>query len=1239
MDARSSSSSSPDPLEYPGDPKFLLSSATKSIPRRPSLSPRKSQSPLRRSQSPTKDVNNALRPLKFSDVVLPSTPSGKDRDRDRGRGRNSVSPSKATMQSEGNVSPWRIRVTVEAAREDEEEGEGAVDEFQGDMRAGAGATTTKVPLKSSGGGGSSAEPTPKKRKTPGRPKSAQQTVKASPGNTPKRRPGRPRKSLQSTTTDPNEGNTPKAPESPAKASPGNTPKRGPGRPRKSLQFIDPNGDTPKAPLPEPPGTPVPQNEDPFLDIAMDNGVSEGTPADELDTTTAFDDHPEDTAMPDNSDAFLGATPKQAPQERGNDQENELASPISQRQDGSSPENTLHAGHTPRPSSRLYPTPTPSSHVDEDAAENRNHISPPGGRGRVVPLSTTRRLKDPTTDHREFDSIVEGEGFSMVSLDTLPSAKQELSGAAQAGLNAASGVLSASQGSQDQTRMDEPPATTADSSPQAAARSDPDRSSHPSFRFTGDVPHSAMQPAEASSIASSEVQADDAPPSPQQPPPAVLPNPRRRPLSRLARVVRTGIALRGVLNSRHENSFPSHHRHPDDETEAVKQPLDHLFGDFDIETRRALNAGLLFGNELAMRRETRVAEQQGENRMTSPDDIVNDGSAVSSDLGSPPKITSPSNAPREHTPTPTPKHDSTIILEERMKEEMSRRQAEWQRERDAISREIEAANSSRVIVIDDTEDNLHTADAADRDEEMVDADKENIWPRQDEVQHEYEGQDDGSQDDGGQDDEGQGEMEEDGGYADDAYEEEEDIWQQEAQQVGEASPEEASSPHQPRMQPRWEIQEYVVDGAQQTRGGEFSMLTAGKTQMARYRDGDFEFSSFLGTPESATRRFYQDDVDVDVNVDAPNGPVPPAPPPHDGLQSARSRRFPTSSPNEEGSDQEVPSSPPMYRREAAAGDFPPPPERSPPHQTPDDVDDEIHVDDEYLHIGDEAANGNYNNSPVTYHGDSSESDRSSVVDRQDDEIGEIAAEGQRQTVPPPPPPAEIHTQFKPNLVQSAQRLPQASQTQRAEIAQSSSAPPSSWFTKLADFAPSWLSSKITEGLESLHTETTTVGESGLTRAHTNSGLRRQYVHHSTQASLPSPSNPNPKSTTRRQKSPFHKPLALGGYWTDDHYEALSRLYDKARKHPERFPYEPTPERDEMLGRWVSTPDGRYPRQITEFYLAIAARFGEDLVEASRQRGGSDKLEFTELGFARHLWAIIIGRKIRRERKLANRVGNS
>ncbi|KAI5309233.1 hypothetical protein KEM55_003736, partial [Ascosphaera atra] len=81
----------------------------------------------------------------------------------------------------------------------------------------------------------------------------------------------------------------------------------------------------------------------------------------------------------------------------------------------SPENADNAGHTPGPSTRMYPSPSTSYVETEELVEQPGQESPypqEHQQTRAVPL---RRTNDPTSVHREFDSIMESEGFSMVSL--------------------------------------------------------------------------------------------------------------------------------------------------------------------------------------------------------------------------------------------------------------------------------------------------------------------------------------------------------------------------------------------------------------------------------------------------------------------------------------------------------------------------------------------------------------------------------------------------------------------------------------------------------------------------------------------------------------------------------------------------------------------------------------------------------------------------------------------------------
>ncbi|KAJ5684037.1 uncharacterized protein N7477_000382 [Penicillium maclennaniae] len=111
----------------------------------------------------------------------------------------------------------------------------------------------------------------------------------------------------------------------------------------------------------------------------------------------------------------------------------------------------------------------------------------------------------------------------------------------------------------------------------------------------------------------------------------------------------------------------------------------------------------------------------------------------------------------------------------------------------------------------------------------------------------------------------------------------------------------------------------------------------------------------------------------------------------------------------------------------------------------------------------------------------------------------------------------------------------------------------------------------------------------------------------------------------------RPLAVFGYFSDDHYRALRRVYRMAKRNPERFPYYDAPGRAQIIGDWIWTSDGRHGVPITEVQFAIIDRFVHDLSRADVQYGGSGQVDWTEADLHRRLISIIIGEQIREERK--------
>ncbi|KAJ5692902.1 hypothetical protein N7462_002325 [Penicillium macrosclerotiorum] len=119
----------------------------------------------------------------------------------------------------------------------------------------------------------------------------------------------------------------------------------------------------------------------------------------------------------------------------------------------------------------------------------------------------------------------------------------------------------------------------------------------------------------------------------------------------------------------------------------------------------------------------------------------------------------------------------------------------------------------------------------------------------------------------------------------------------------------------------------------------------------------------------------------------------------------------------------------------------------------------------------------------------------------------------------------------------------------------------------------------------------------------------------------------------------RPLAAFGYFSDEHYKALRRIYQMAKRFPERFSYHDAPGRAEIIGDWIWTSDGHHGVPITEVQFAIIDRFVHDLSRADIQYGGRGQVKWSEADLHRRLISIIIGEQIREERKAKSARGVS
>ena len=433
----------------------------------------------------------------------------------------------------------------------------------------------------------------------------------------------------------------------------------------------------------------------------------------------------------------------------------------------------HKGHQPRDDSNALQTVArpPTLVLETGAAIPRSAVN-----GYPTPTSSIQGGSDdapnvacdPTEHHESFDTILESEGFTMIDLESLPSARHFVSPPSVQACEKAGQVGTPTNKSNNGTLHSSPPVSVnlppiSSSTRQSQLRSRP--TAIPSYLslpegesdISSTVPSSPpvlaqATPAPLSDSARSRTRLTPEPcssprlPSPPRASAAIsrphIAEPHKSTPPRLARVVKAGIALQGVLSPR-VSSVKAQAKSPGLAHGAPKERLDDLFDGFDSVTRRELRAGLRFGEELAKRQKS-----------SSPADITKRAAKISSN-----KKTWRGETTVQHTPPTLPTNTSdmvekracptssttTFIEAKRVKGvdsvehtglttpfkaksqvpqstylDTQGREREWQLEREAVSRQIQNANASQVIVIDS--DNL--------DENVDDLDTSEILSRLD-----------------------------------------------------------------------------------------------------------------------------------------------------------------------------------------------------------------------------------------------------------------------------------------------------------------------------------------------------------------------------------------------------------------------------------------------------------------------------------------------------------------------------
>ena len=619
-----------------------------------------------RSTTPRKQISQPAGSYQLQDFYI-DTPKGAVTRRS--------SPSKSVAQSENLISPWRIRVRVEAEREDD----GIKTGGKGGGRASVSPSkqigrtiTTTVPLK-----GSDDTPAPQKRGR-GRPRKS-----TTPAKTPAKRPA--------------------------------TPKPGKGRKRAA---DDTNEEEPhtkqqnsvsKSKKPKRNASPKPTKESESVDEDAQMGDL-GQP--ELRLTTLFSsqhgrkDGDFDIAV--DSDASIKRSSQATQDQHSIEESNQNDTTVSTAK-----------------STRSKRQPLTST-------------SPQKGRPQRIIKETIASIHSDRSDEISgYDSIVEGEDFSIVSLSTLPSAQQHMRAQTLAELNGSTSQNpSASVSKIGEANKATPTEATNNlglreprrrSSQQArsgqmltsselGARQSTDQSSLLHFNFKRTTPSQMF-----SSPVLPPLKAPQGRKSPKAPEDSKQAKPK------LIRDVNTGVALQGVVNP-----MGSSKKNRDSQLESKQPPeasaqtgLDDLFSGFGARTRRELRAGLRLGEELARRQQQ--MEEHAQSLHHSEADVFQEIAKSShhqsteyneNQLGEavvPKEVRYPHLSTRKPLPSPDTSLDEKFGQNKNMQVTDEKRIAPPSPgssvlERQEVSRQIANADSNKVTVVDSDNSSVISSDS-------------------------------------------------------------------------------------------------------------------------------------------------------------------------------------------------------------------------------------------------------------------------------------------------------------------------------------------------------------------------------------------------------------------------------------------------------------------------------------------------------------------------------------------------
>ncbi|KAJ5735314.1 uncharacterized protein N7483_000439 [Penicillium malachiteum] len=1198
-----SQTSSPDILGPPGDAEYLISSPVKQFSGRQSwMSP----ALVKRQQTPAKRPRASLSPgksahsIRFDDVLLPRSPAMKLDGRHR-----SISPEK--ILQDGNVSPWRIRVTLEATQDEENQDQNSPSR----KRRRPSTVTTMVPLKD--------ERSPLMEKTP-----------------PRKR-GRPRKS----DTQPRNG-------SPWPGSPGHTPgpneasgqKRKPGRPRKSTPrpLRQDLFDIDNAPSPEPQSEmhmspmdmtadvaaePVrqwsPINTDVFDELESDSLGADDLPVADLrplppaHSQTWDDSNRREYGRATYDTPVIGETEHhfQDNEESIHSTPSKMPSPTPRERLGSSTRSSRLGGSTSSPGT--YPTPTPTSSLVEGENRARENNEQVASRDTVQPHPTTDPLADPTEDHEEFDSIMESEGFTMVSLDTLPSARQYGlgSGARNATDNAAKILRDREDGRIGDKLKRRLPGSIRDlrSDTHSSARPSPlaqvfspgraSLSSQNLNSFDQRSRHSAdlVSYPELPETMSPEKSPDHEP----------SPHVREEPDYFLDGVEESGSRIYEQEEEQEEEieELENEYEEEDEEEPAMLESPQLS----DRSPQQYNPADLRRTRESQWQMEREIVSRQAANPVNSNQVIY-----VESDENTPESENNENEDLLEDLPhsdaqlnyeeqQPFDQHsvDEDYFIEERFHEQSQDRMPQ------NLSDPLHSSGRRFGVEQEQEQDNHHEhgQQILDDDDDSVD-----IWQqeqnddRDDEVdsQPEPEPYRSAYRETHVQEEMGVGEEETEEGF--------DDIWQQEARDhsfLSQHSDDDAPPPVQESTTPWKKI------GSAATRQNNLSSSPAyvaiehdgtkhlEQTHIQKLRDQEVDLSAILGEEDTPNRARYFNGSSTPKSILKRRIAAPYSSINGSGVRSIKSEKRVRLQPISQSPE-------PDFHAEI----------NSPPvHESP--------------HVG--SASGRVDYSDATHspevHDTQSLGEQSAITPEhtRHAQEGEPSSWFRRITsLTPRWLKAPTRSRYD-SSSDISEDEPDDYQSDQDEPGNDGSA---------HDIREDPEHEPLRSPLNEYSTEQVdeSAGAPSMGEGHM-SLIEMEEDQFAEQEESDDAIEPEPEAVdlveNSHDKLQKPRPLAVFGYFSDAHYTLLRRVYRMAKRHPERFPYFDAPGRADIIGDWMWTSDGHHGVPITEVQFAVIDRFVHELSHADIEYGGSGQVDWTEADLHRRLISVIIGEQIREERK--------